>query len=257
MAEPAEKKQRAMAPDATLSSQFEKYAAELDATNEKRERLVKASRDATISSKKVIFLIHRINEASKQTLLEQAERDLAYIRSTHISRIARELQGIEYWKLRRAYSPGLQEFVEAATLVEYCKTGKFLTLENLNKTFLEMKDASATPFIINVEDYLLGVGDLMGELMRLAISGVANGQRGVSQFVCSFVQALYEGFSLLFYNVDYGKDMNKKMETMLQNLVKIETTCYSVHVRGSEYPESMIVDSLEQQDIVPGIHTSF
>lgn len=42
-----------------IGDTFRTYAKQLDAVNERRERLVKASRDVTIASKKVIFAVHR------------------------------------------------------------------------------------------------------------------------------------------------------------------------------------------------------
>ncbi len=67
------------------------------------------------------------------------------------------------------------------------------------------------------------VADLTGELMRLAISGVAAGQREVAIAVCGFVQALYKGFSQLPNTVDI-RGMPKKMDLMLQSLIKIENS---------------------------------
>ncbi|GBG67352.1 hypothetical protein CBR_g489 [Chara braunii] len=89
-----------------MMEQFTRHAQVLDVINEKRERLVKASRDVTIHSKKVIFQLHRISAEKREEILNQAEKDLEMIRTQQISRVASELQGDEYWKFRRAYSPG-------------------------------------------------------------------------------------------------------------------------------------------------------
>lgn len=42
---------------------FRRYSAMLDDKNDRHERLVKASRDITIESKRIIFLLHRIDPA--------------------------------------------------------------------------------------------------------------------------------------------------------------------------------------------------
>lgn len=39
---------------------FEQYQIELDAKHDKHERLIKKSRDLTIESKRIIFLLHRV-----------------------------------------------------------------------------------------------------------------------------------------------------------------------------------------------------
>ena len=43
----------------TIQAAFEVYREEIDAHNDRRERLIKASRDVTGLSKKLIFLLHR------------------------------------------------------------------------------------------------------------------------------------------------------------------------------------------------------
>lgn len=244
---PPEKKKRTMFTDSLYREQFEQYADKLNGMHEKRERLVKASRDVTIHSKKVIFQVHRMNTKNKDVILEQAERDLATVRADHLTRVAKELKGSEFWKFRRAYSPGMQEYVEAATFLEYCKHGKLLTLDQLNESFSKIKDASEGSFKMNLADYLLGIGDLTGELMRLAISRVTDGETEVAKEICNFVRSLFVNLSLLPQDTDDSWDMKQKMDVMLQSLMKIENTCYTVHVRGSEYFPGASFDNVDGQ----------
>lgn len=42
-------------------AQFQIYSKELDEKHDRHERLVKASRDITIESKRIIFLLHNID----------------------------------------------------------------------------------------------------------------------------------------------------------------------------------------------------
>lgn len=42
-------------------AQFQIYSTELDDKHDRHERLVKASRDITIESKRIIFLLHNID----------------------------------------------------------------------------------------------------------------------------------------------------------------------------------------------------
>ncbi|KAH6559317.1 hypothetical protein KP509_1Z015000 [Ceratopteris richardii] len=231
---------------------FEHYAEMLTSMHEKRERLVKASRDVTIYSKKVIFQVHRLNAKNKNSVLEQAEKDLLNVKLEHVTRVIKDLQGLDFWKFRRAYSPGMQEYVEAAAFLEFCKNGRLLTLEDLNKSFTGLKDASNNDFRLNLMDYLLGVGDLTGELMRLAISNVTEGETESAKSICSFVRSLYISLSLISQEVDDSWEMKQKMDTMLQSLMKIENTCYTVHVRGSEYFPSADFDSIDGRQVEEG-----
>ncbi|KNA21617.1 hypothetical protein SOVF_041550, partial [Spinacia oleracea] len=203
--------------------------------NEKRERVVKASRDITMNSKKVIFQVHRIGKHNKDEVLEKAEKDLQAVRDQHVSRLVKELNGTDFWKLRRAYSPGVQEYVEAATFCKFCRTGTLLNLDEINATFLHLNGSSIEPLQINILDYILGVADLTGELMRLAISRISDGELDFADKICRFVRDLHRELTIIVPDMDDSHDMKFKMEIMLQSVMKIENACFGVHVRGSEY----------------------
>eukprot|EP00850_Spirogloea_muscicola_P006307 SM000030S11316 [mRNA] locus=s30:152588:154325:+ [translate_table: standard] len=266
-----------------LSSQFRVYAGQLDAINERRERLVKASRDVTIHSKKVIFAIHRMSAGTRAAVLESAAAELGTVRVRHAARIAAELRAEDYWRLRSAFSPGastlipshsrcvfdlpsgclprswctiadacttqMQEYIEAATLLEYCREGRLLTPAELDTGLAELADADGCPFRSSLADYLLGVADLTGELMRLAIGSVAGAGSGgaagnKAAASCSFVRAVHSGFSQLPKAGELARELPRKLDVMLQSLGKIENASYAVHVRGREYPADMLAAQL-------------
>ncbi|KAG0537205.1 hypothetical protein BDA96_03G128300 [Sorghum bicolor] len=218
-----------------MKAEFAKHAEYLNALNDKRERLVKASRDVTMNSKKVIFQVHRITKVNRDEVLSKAENDLAAVVNQYIAKLVKELQGTDFWKLRRAYTFGVQEYVEAATLCRFCKTGTLLSLAEINDSLLALSDKSVEPLQLNVLDYLLGVADLSGELMRLAIGRISDGEVEYAKTICAFVRDIYRELTLVVPLMDDNNEMKKKMEVMLQSVVKIENACFSVHVRGSEY----------------------
>ncbi|KAI4357966.1 hypothetical protein L6164_001878 [Bauhinia variegata] len=229
------KRARTMVTESAMRDAFAKYAEYLNALNEKRERVVKASRDVTMNSKKVIFQVHRMSKYNKEEIIEQAEKDLTAVTDQYMSRLVKELQGTDFWKLRRAYSPGVQEYVEAATFCNFCKTGTLLKLDEINATLLPLSDPSLEPLKINILDYLLGLADLTGELMRLAIGRISDGELDFAENICRFVRDIYRELTLVVPHMDDSSDMKQKMDTMLQSVMKIENACFSVHVRGSEY----------------------
>lgn len=89
-------------------------------------------------------------------------------------------------------------------------------------------------------DYLLGVADLTGELMRMCINSVGNGDIDtpfeLSQFLCQ----IYDGFSYIGNTGPY--EVSKKLYTLKQSLAKVENACYTLKVRGSEIPKHMLAD---------------
>ncbi|XP_047055487.1 translin-associated protein X-like [Lolium rigidum] len=218
-----------------MKAEFARHTDYLNALNDKRERLVKASRDVTMNSKKVIFQVHRISRNNKEEVLSKAENDLAAVVNQHIGKLVKELHGTDFWKLRRAYTFGVQEYIEAATFCRFCKTGTLLSLDEINDSLLALSDKSVEPLQINVLDYILGVADLSGELMRLAIGRISDGEVEYAKDICSFVRDIYRELTLLVPLMDDNNEMKKKMEVMLQSVVKIENACFGVHVRGSEY----------------------
>ncbi|KAH9707843.1 translin-associated protein x [Citrus sinensis] len=229
------KRPRTITTESYMKDAFANYAGYLNELNEKRERVVKASRDITINSKKVIFQVHRISRDNKEEVLKKAEADLVAVKDQYISRLVKELQGTDFWKLRRAYSPGVQEYVEAATFCKFCRTGTLLDLEELNAGLLPLSDPAIEPLQINVLDYLLGLADLTGELMRLAIGRISDGELDFAEKICRFSRDIYRELTLVVPLMDNNSDMKTKMDTMLQSVLKIENACLSVHVRGSEY----------------------
>lgn len=88
-------------------------------------------------------------------------------------------------------------------------------------------------------EYMLGVSDLTGELMRLAINSVGAGNLGIPFEICKFLRKMESSFESLSF---ISREMRRKMQTLKQSLRKVETACYTLQVRGSEIPKHMLVD---------------
>ncbi|KAF9574846.1 hypothetical protein EC968_005324 [Mortierella alpina] len=118
------------------------------------------------------------------------------------------------------------------------------------------------------EDYLLGIADLTGELMRLAINTL--GQSLVSspqevdalgtallptpeqrvQQILQFLRTIKSGFDGL--SMTKKSPISKKMDTLNQSLKKIELACYNVKVRGAEYPPEVLRQMLVSGQVMGG-----
>lgn len=125
-------------------------------------------------------------------------------------------------------------------------TASGLAERNLTRHTLEVTD----------EDYLLGVADLTGELMRLAINTLGQSLSVTTQdmdssdetrlpspeervqHILSFLRNIKSGFDGLV--LTHASPIAKKMGTFKQSLNKIEMACYNVKVRGAEYPPDML-----------------
>lgn len=107
-------------------------------------------------------------------------------------------------------------------------------------------DAQGKQFVtwrlkITPVDYLLGVADLTGELMRMCINSVGNGDIDTPFEVSEFLRQVYDGFSFIGNTGPY--EVSKKLYTLKQSLAKVENACYALKVRGSEIPKCLLSDA--------------
>jgi predicted translin family RNA/ssDNA-binding protein len=78
-----------------------------------------------------------------------------------------DIQGENFYRFSNKFSFAVQEFIEGYSLYEYLKTGELLKKEKIDSEF----------GFVSHEDYILGIADLSGELMRLATNQFLNGNR--------------------------------------------------------------------------------
>lgn len=100
--------------------------------------------------------------------------------------------------------------------------------------------AQVLTFQVTPSDYLLGVADLTGELMRMCISSVGNGDIDTPFQLSQFLRQIHDGFSYIGNTGPY--EVSKKLHTLRQSLGKVEDACYALRVRGSEIPKHMLAD---------------
>lgn len=231
---------------------FKSFQGELDARHDKYERLVKFGRDITIESKRTIFLLHRvISKPNKDEVLEEAKKKLDDVRGK-IKQLAKELVNEDMYQYHRAFSFGIQEYVEAATFRHFIMNRTLLNLSDMNSEliFKDEDNIDSTGrdqpypedlrFQITPVDYLLGVADLTGELMRLCIGSVGNGDINTPFQLTQFLREIFDGFAYIGNSGPY--EVSRKLFVLKQSLSKVENACYMLKVRGSETPKHMFAD---------------
>ncbi|XP_063047060.1 translin-associated protein X isoform X2 [Engraulis encrasicolus] len=244
-------------PSSAVIASFRVFQQELDTKHDKYERLVKISRDVTIESKRTIFLLHRVTTVPNvNEVLEEADVKLDGVRQK-IGQIAEELRGEDLYQFHRAFTPGIQEYVEAVSFQHFIRHRTLISLEKINarlvfmrpekteaKTDEEVAPSRPEPAILTFQvtptDYLLGVADLTGELMRMCISSVGNGDMDTPFQLGGFLREVHDGFSYIGNTGPY--EVSKKLHTLRQSLAKVEDACYTLRVRGSEIPKHMLAD---------------
>lgn len=266
---------------------FQEYGRELDDRHDRHERIVKLSRDCTIHSKRVIFQLHRVtgNASEKDKIISEAEEKLRSDILPRLKSIAQELKGLDPQLHRIAYAPGLEEFIEALTYLEYLKSGqlispeeikcKYLTFEEdppkqekcqdsevtedddenvsgsaeIEKKDIDKEEKESTTresaqvetfqFPLDPLDFVLGVADLTGELMRLGINSIGSGDHDQPFDLLPFMRALYCGFHSINPK---SRMLPRKMSVLRASLAKVENVCYTLKIRGSEIPKHMLAE---------------
>ncbi len=249
------------------ADQFKAYQEELDCKHDKYERLVKLSRDCTIVSKRTIFLLHRISgETDKSKILLEAETKLHEVLN-NFKEIASELVGEDPGKYHRAYSPGVQEFIEALSYLVFLKNGSLISLEDAQEHLTFRRNVTQVAMVVDeaeklskdesiegefeVEevvihkvplesvDFVLGIADLTGELMRMCVNAIGSGTLSQPFKLLLFVRAVYCAFSSLR---PVSREIPQKLRVLRNSLEKIEHVCYTLRIRGSEVPKHMLLD---------------
>ncbi|KAL9607173.1 MAG: hypothetical protein Q9167_007885 [Letrouitia subvulpina] len=218
-------------PTSPFMPMFESFRNELDEHHDRRERITPVP----------------------QGIAKEIKTRHESIRDLFVS-IASDLQGLNAWRYQRQISSGCQEFVEAVSLQHYLETQSLITREQAQAMMPDVVGLTA-------EDYVLGLFDLTGELMRFAITSMATSgslprsvDGGSGRDVLADMRLLrtcFESLDTSSAEANWSplkRDMEKKIDVMRQSVEKVETAAYSLIIRGRERPKGWVPDLSEGQD---------
>ncbi|KAK9367871.1 Translin [Lipomyces kononenkoae] len=238
----------------SVTALFSSIAAELDAHYEARDRVIKASRDITATSKKIIFALQRVKYAEVGRHKDQGKKcielplkiasDIAGLEckiKEAFHAVKDDLQGAGAWRYQRQISGAIQEYIEALLFRGYLIDGLILSHEEVQKLI-------GHEFLVTDMDYILGLLDTTGELMRFAITNLYDAGTSrvvqvspISRQICQLLQTLRIHFSGLQITGTSSQSASgefmKKVNTLYNSVDKVEKAVYSFVVRGSELPE--------------------
>ena len=181
------------------ANEFSEIRKELKASEEKREIVIRKSRDIIMLSKQIIYSAQRGD-------LKKAEALCADIRKA-VGELPKGYCGTEM------ESVAVQEYVEAVCFVEFVKSGKLLTRQELGA---------------DTESYLLGICDLTGELLRQAVNAAINKRYDEALKIKDFVAEIYGEF--LQFDLRGGQ-LRNKADSIKWNLKKLEDLALGISVR--------------------------
>jgi predicted translin family RNA/ssDNA-binding protein len=178
----------------------------LDDFEEQREATIAKSRDILKLSKQAIYCVHRheMDEAGK--LIRHAEKEIAVIKRLVTCEPKLDFVG--------AYSASMQEYVEAKCYYEFIRRGCVPSQQELE---------------VQVEDYLLGLCDLTGELGRKTVLAAIAKDYKMVVTIRNLVDEIHGLFLQL--NLRNG-ELRKKSDSIKWNLKKIEDVLYDIKTKG-------------------------
>ncbi|KAI5719660.1 hypothetical protein M8J76_013050 [Diaphorina citri] len=220
-----------------------------------RRRKDQSSTNVNIGGKKNLIdenspVVHEFRKSDTQKVLEEAESRLNILMQTHFKSIKAELVGEDLYQYIRAFSAGLQEFIEAYTFLHYLKANHLIGWDHVEQKMEELCGPEAEESqvkLLTPTEFVLGVGDLSGELMRYAIGSVAAGSDSTDCInATNTVRDLY--VAMLASGVSRVKEASRKLAVLKQSLQKMERTVYTVKVRGSEMPRHVIAHVVNESE---------
>jgi len=173
---------------------------EMQLFDKRRDAMLQKCHEAIRFSKRVIYAIHR-DDKKVDSLAKELKDKIQQLRTRG------ELQ------FSATYKVAMQEYVEAICLYEFITKNKFPTQKEL---------------FVSAPDYLSGLCDLTGELMRKANYFAIDGNTKDALRVKEIVDKIYE--QLLQIDIR-DNDLRKKFDSVKYNLQKLEDLALNIQKR--------------------------
>lgn len=108
--------------------------------------------------------------------------------------IAAELQGHDHYLYHKAFTCGMQEFIEALVFYQFLKNDEIETWNLINNMFQYEDENKQFQLLFTQYDFILGIADFTGELMRRCINSLGSGNIDDCFKLCNFVKYIHTGF---------------------------------------------------------------
>ncbi|MBU1036514.1 hypothetical protein KKF32_00580 [Patescibacteria group bacterium] len=184
---------------------FSKIKKDLELYQKERGEIINKSRSILQNSKTAIFALHRQDIKQATNNLKQAEKLLKELNKTYNKGNRLRFEG--------SYKAAVEEYVEAKTF------NQVLLGKDLNQLNIES---------IGPEEYISGLADLTGELVRQAVLQATAGNYkvlGKYKLICEEITA----FLLTLY---LSGPCRQKFDEAKRNLKRLEQIIYEVKLRG-------------------------
>ena len=182
--------------------EFNKIRDEMHRLDMKREEIIQLSREVITLSKQIIYAAQRNDMKDADSAIKKIKEKVSKLRKANINTDT------------NINSVAFQEYVEAISFYEFVKNKKIPAKASLG---------------VSAEDYLSGLCDLTGELVRKAIYDVIHKKFDEAAKIKELVHDIYGEFLKLHLR---NGELRKKSDAIKWNLKKLEEVMYDISMKG-------------------------
>ncbi|MDP3765980.1 MAG: hypothetical protein Q8R04_05695 [Nanoarchaeota archaeon] len=182
--------------------EFNHIREEMHKLDVKREEIIQTSREVITLSKQIIYATQRNDLKDADSVIKKIKEKVKKLRKVNIITDT-NINAVAF-----------QEYVEAIAFYEFVKNGKIPSRASLG---------------VSAEEYLSGLCDLTGELVRKAIYDVIHKKFDEAAKIKELVHDIYGEFLKL--NLRNG-ELRKKSDSIKWNLKKLEEVMYDISMKG-------------------------
>ena len=183
-------------------NEFKDIREEMHELDLKREQVIQLSREIINISKQIIYAAQRNDLKTAASAIK------------NINNKIKELKKINITSDTNISSVAFQEYVEAISFYEFVRNKKIPARAILG---------------VSAEDYLSGICDLTGELVRKAIYDVIHKKFEEAERIKELVHDIYGEFLNLHLR---NGELRKKSDSIKWNLKKLEEVMYDISMKG-------------------------
>lgn len=156
----------------------------------------------------------------------------------------------QYYQYLRAFSAGCQEFIEAYVYYNFLLGKELPDWSEVNEKLQYKSAENDEEFSLEIvpTEFMLGLADFTGEIMRYSINSLGSGDTEICYQVCRKLQDIYAKFMTISHVYKGNRDFSNKTSTMRSSVLKCEEVCYNLKVRGTEGSKLVQLDALQRDD---------
>ena len=190
-------------PENGISEEFASLKKDIETVDSKREILIAETREILKKSKGAIYSLQRGDGKAAAAALAELKPKIAGLKPYS--------EDANYASVTK---PPIQEYVEAACFSEFIASGKILPKKALG---------------VSAENYIAGLCDLSGEIVRKAVNAAINDDTKTVISAKKFIENLYYG--LMQFDFRNG-DLRRKFDGLKYDLKKMEDLLLSLKLQG-------------------------